>query len=79
MKALQTQLQEQQALLDARDKTIAEQNERLDAQAKLLANQPGASTSQVVNNGKPSNEPKDEVTQFMETSQSARALFDRLP
>ena len=79
VKALQTQLQQQQALIEARDNTIATQQERLDAQAKLLESQPGAATSQVVNNGKPSNEPKDEVTQFMETSQSARALFDRLP
>ena len=79
IKDLQNQLQQQQALIDARDKTIADQQERLDTQAKLLANQPGAATSQVVNNGKPSAEPKDEVTQFMETSKSARALFDSLP
>ena len=79
LKDLQNQLQQQQALIDARDKTIADQQERLDTQAKLLANQPGAATSQVVNNGKPSAEPKDEVTQFMETSKSARALFDSLP
>jgi len=75
----QANLKEKTDALAERDKTIADLQEQITAQAELLAKQPGDTSSQVLNNGKPGNEPKDEVTEYLETNSSASALFDRLP
>lgn len=79
LKDAQASVTEKEAALAERDTTITNQKEQLDAQAALLAKQPGDTTSQVINNGKPSNEPKDAVNDYFDTLNSATALFDRLP
>ena len=71
--ALDNALKEKDDALAAKDKTIA------DLQAKLAAN-PADESRQVVEDNKPSGAPgpKNDVEQFVETYNSARALFNEV-
>lgn len=63
---------EQKKTIEERDATIA------DLQAKLAA-KPAASTTTVVEDGKPGGDaPKNDVEQFVDTYNSARALYDEV-
>ena len=58
--------------MEDRDKTIA------DLQAKLAA-KPAVESKQVVEDSKPGEQqPKNDVEQFVDTYNSARALFDEV-
>ena len=63
---------EQKKTIEERDATIA------DLQAKLAA-KPAASTTAVVEDGKPGGDaPKNDVEQFVDTYNSARALYNEV-
>ena len=63
---------EQKQTIEDRDKTIA------DLQAKL-AKQPAEPTKQVVEDSKPGdNAPKNDVEQYVDTYNSARALYNEV-
>ena len=67
-------------MVEDRDKTIADRDKTIaDLQAKL-DKAPAEPTSQVVEDNKPGakSEPKNDVEQFVETYNSARALYDEV-
>lgn len=79
LKDAQAQLAEKESVIADRDKTIAEQTSAIAEKDALLAKKPGDETSQVMNNGKPSGEPANDVEAYMAVNNSASTLFERLP
>lgn len=71
-----TRINELTASITEKDNQIADLNKKVQEQATLLAQKPGASTSQVLSGG---NGAKTEVEQFFDTNNEARALFSLLP
>ena len=70
--AIEDALAEKDRLCNEQKQTIA------DLQAKL-ASKPAASTTAVVEDGKPSGDaPKNDVEQFVDTYNSARALYNEV-